>query len=641
MGGIMSRLDRHVSTVRTKMTIGLWLSTLAWAGIYFAIVVWAAILIDKLVQVHLPRQMIWFWCGLGATVVGSLAFAIRRRPSAKQAAVAIDEKLALKEKFSTALYIRPSKDPFAMAAVKDAERTADNVSLHKQFPVQVPKASGGTAVAALAALCTLMWVPQFDLLGVQAAHLKAQQVAAEQDKQAREVVKRAIKEIAATPQTIANKEEIRMAMNELKAMQERPTIDPEKAKATAEKALQDVKNAVQERIQQNQNFAISKQEMNEFKNLMPPTSEDGPVADANRAMAQGKFDEAVEDLSKAVNNFEKMSQKDKEKAAQQMQNLAKAIDKLANDPKVQEQMQKQLQQMGATQQQAEQMTKLMQQAANGDKQAQQQVQQMTKQLTQQQNVQGNKPAQQQRQVAQQMQQQIQQMQQQANQQAAAQQLAQSSQALSQAMQQSAQGGSQGQPKQGNNSKTANNGANQQNQPGGQQGNQNVANAGKQMQQQLQQMQAIANDAQQVAAGNGGQPGNGGQDDGGNPGAGNQQGGQGGGQWGKNPPNQQGGNGNGGGAGGIGAGNNRPAPEVAPFSVKNETDLSQKNEKGRTLASTFVKAGSIKGEAKLDPKIVIPSVDKQATDEVDEQRIPRQDQDAVRGYFGNLKRDAAK
>ena len=30
------------------------------------------------------------------------------------------EKLQLKEKFSTALYIRPSQDPFAMAAVRDA-----------------------------------------------------------------------------------------------------------------------------------------------------------------------------------------------------------------------------------------------------------------------------------------------------------------------------------------------------------------------------------------------------------------------------------------------------------------------------------------------------------------------------------------
>jgi len=112
---------------------------------------------------------------------------------------------------------------------------------------------------------------------------------------------------------------------------------------------------------------------------------------------------------------------------------------------------------------------------------------------------------------------------------------------------------------------------------------------------------------------------------------------GGGQWGNNQGNQPG-NGRG---GGVGAGNNRPGPEVAPFQVKDETDISQKNEKGKILASSFVKAGSLKGDAKMDLHKILPTVDKAATDEVDEQRIPRQDQEVVRGYFGNLKRDSEK
>jgi hypothetical protein len=633
----MSRLDRHVSTVRTRMMIGVWLRALAWAGIYYAIVVWAAILIDKLVQVHLPRQMVWFWSGLGVTVAASLGYAIWRRPSAKRAAVAIDEKLALKEKFSTALYIRQSKDPFAMAAVRDAERSAENVSLNKQFPVKVPKASGGTAVAAMAAVCTMMWLPSFDLLGVQANRLKKTQAAEQEQRQAKEVVHRAIKEIATAPQTVANKEEIRLALTELKAMQDRPTMDPERAKTTAEKAMRDVQQAIAEKVKQNQDYAIAKQEMNAFKNLAPPSNDNGPLAQAHRAMADGKFDEAVEDLSKTVGGFDKMNKKDQEKAAEQMKNLAQAINNMANDPKVQEQMQKQLQQMGATQQQAKEMTKMMQQAASGDKQAQQQLQKMAKNLAQQQNQKGGKTAQQQRQMAQQIQQQMKQMQQQANQQAAAQQMAASAQALAQSMQQAAQGGGQGQPKQGNSSKMANQGGQQGQQPGGQQ-NQQMADAAKQMQQQMQQMQAMANDAQQVAAGNG-QGANGGQDGGENPGQGGEvKQGQGVGPWGKENGGKGAGNG---GGGGIAAGDNRPRPEVAPFSVKDETDISNKNEKGKILASSFVKALSSKGGAKMDLHTVLPTVDKEATDEVDEQRIPRQDQEAVRGYFGNLKKDAEK
>ena len=111
------------------------------------------------------------------------------------------------------------------------------------------------------------------------------------------------------------------------------------------------------------------------------------------------------------------------------------------------------------------------------------------------------------------------------------------------------------------------------------------------------MQAIANDAQQVAAANGGQQGDGqGAQPGGNKNQGNMQGGNGVGPWGRGngPPGPA----NGGG-GGVAMGNNRPPPEVAPFQVKNETDISDKNEKGKVLASTFVKAGSIKGDADVE------------------------------------------
>jgi hypothetical protein len=638
----MSRLDRHVSTVRTRLTLGVWLRAMAWALIGYAIVVWAAILIDKLVQVRLPREMVWFWAGLGATIMGSLVYALIRRPSAHEAAVAIDERLALKEKFSTALYVRPSQDPFAMAAVKDAERTADNVSLHKRFPLEIPKAAGGTAVAAVAVFLTALLVPSLDLFGVQANRLKQTQAVEQEQKQAREAIRKAIVKLEAAPKAVAEKQEIRLALNELKAMQEKPTIDPTHAKTTAQKAEEDYQKAIKEKIKQNQDFAINQEQMREFKNLAPPAEDQGPMADAHRALAQGKFDQAVEDVSKAVNNLEKMDKKDQQKQADQMKNLANALQKMANDPKVQQQIQKQLQQMGASQQQAQQISQQMQQAANGDKQAQQQLQQAAKQLAQQANQKGGQSPQQQRQMAQRMQQAMQQMQQQANAQAAAQQLAQSAQGLSQAMQQAAQGGQQGQPKQGENGQIANKqGTNQPGQqPGSQQGKQQMANAAKQMQQQLQQMQAVANDAQQVAAGNG-------QNGQGNDGAGGQQpgkqgkpdGGQGVGQWGKGN-NGQPGPAQGGGPG-MAAGNNRPAPEVAPFQVKNETDLSEKNDKGKVLASTFVKAGSIKGDAKMELHKVLPSADKEATDEVDEQRIPRQDQGVVKGYFGNLQKDTEK
>src|SRR5207248_919958 len=98
---------------------------------------------------------------------------------------------------------------------------------------------------------------------------------------------------------------------------------------------------------------------------------------------------------------------------------------------------------------------------------------------------------------------------------------------------------------------------------------------------------------------------------------------------------------GGNQGAAGVGGQRPNPQEAPFSVKDERDPSQLNEKGKVLASTFVKAGSIKGESKIGLHDVVPSVDKDATDEVGEERIPRGDQSVVRDYFATIKKDTEK
>jgi hypothetical protein len=643
------------------MTLSVWLWALAWAGLVFAIVVWAAVMIDKMVQLHLPHPMVWFWAGLGACIAASVALTLWRKPSKRQAAVAIDEQLLLKEKFSTALYIRPSRDPFAMAAVRDAEQTADRVNLQSKFPIRYPKAANATIVAAILVFLTVWLVPTLDLFGVEAGRVARSEAAKQEQQQARETVLRAIKVIDSAPKAIAQRADIQLAKRELLAMHGKPTLDPEAARGTAEKAVENIEKAIKEKIDANKDFAVKEEEMKEFKNLTPPIDETGPMADAQRNLAAGKVDQAVEKIADAVNKFDKMSKQDKEKAAKQTDNMAKKLQQMANDPKVQQQVKDQLQKMGASQPQIQNMQNLMKQAAAGNQQAAKQVQNLAKQLAQQANQNGKMSPQQQRQVAQQVQNTITQLQQKVNTQINAQQLAQSAQALATAMKQSAQGGNPGQPQQGNQGQQASNqGAQQQpkqgNQPG-QQGNkpgqgnqQQMANAAQQMQKQLQQMQAVANDAQQVAA-NQPQPGQDGQDgnnqndpngqNGNQPGNGQQ--GNAGGQkpWGQGQPNPQN-NGQVQGQGpGVGAGNNRPSPTETPFGTKNETDILQKDEKGKVLASSFVKAGSIRGDAKMNLHDVLPPVDKEATDEVGEQRIPRQDQDVVRGYFGNLEKDTQK
>jgi hypothetical protein len=176
----------------------------------------------------------------------------------------------------------------------------------------------------------------------------------------------------------------------------------------------------------------------------------------------------------------------------------------------------------------------------------------------------------------------------------------------------------------------------------------MAQAAQAMQQQLQAMQAMKADAQQVAAAqaaaaqaaqdaangmnNGGQGGQGqqqqnGQWAGGNNNLGNNQA-----KWnqqaGKAGPNQ----------GGQGAGD-RTYKEQAPYQIKEEISQSKDIEGGKILASTLIKAKSIRGESKVGEATVGPPPQQEAADEVEQERISRPAQQAVKEYFSAWEKDS--
>ena len=619
----MSRLDDHVSAVQNKLALGRFTYALAWGSVGFVSLVWVAVIANILTQWHPPKPMLWLYAGAAVTALASLVYAMMKRPTAREAAVAIDQKLGLKEKISTALFIRPEKDVFAQAAVRDAEETARNLVLNSRqhFPTQFPRPAYGTVTLAILTLLTWGLIEPSKLFGRE--EKQRQQIAQDQKiEQARKTVQKALATVEAMPKTAQNDEAIKLARTELKAILEKPINDPAKANRTAVKALQDVNESLKEQIKNSAKYAEAQNEMKMLRSMQTPTEGQGPISDAQRAIAKGEFTEAIDELSKTVDNFDKMDKKEQEKATEQMKKMADQLQQMANNPAEQKKMQQQLQNMGMNPQQAKQAQQLMQQAAQGDKQAQQQLQQMAQQAQQQMNNgQGPNPQQQQ-----QIQQMMQQMQAQANSQQTAQQMAQAAQQMAQAMQQS----QQAQQQQGK-------------QPGQQQ-QQGMQQAMQGMQQQLQQMQAAAQDAQQIgAAQNAAQAA---QADAQNAMNGQQGQGQNGknGQW--NPNGQIAGNGQPGkwngqanpagpNQGGIGAGP-RDYKSPAPFSVKQEVSQSQDDEKGRILASNYIKDNKpFKGKSTQTLQDVAKAAEQEQTDEIDQERIGRQSQQVVKKYFGSM------
>jgi hypothetical protein len=629
----MSRLDQHISAVRNKLTLGIFLNAWALTGLLLAVLVLLAVLGQRLLDRTIAHPAMISLVGISATILVAWIFSVVRRPSAEIAAVKIDEALGLKEKFSTALYARSLDDPFAQAAVRDAEGTASQVSLYDRFPLKFPRHAITTAIVFLIALLVAQFMPPLHLFD---SHLK--ELAKETQNAAKpehnEYMKEAMPTILA-PAALPNaSDKIRRATDELNKAMNTDEGDELRNHRSVLSALQDYNKTMAEELKKNEKFQTSMEEQNQMSGIAPAKDDSTPIGKAQNELKAGNLDAAMTDVSKAVNQFGKMKDADQQKMIAQAAALSQELSKAANDPKVGEKIAQQLMQMGATQSQAQQMSAAMQQAAQGNKQAQQQLQQMAKQMAQQMNN-GQGPTQQQQQQIQSMMTKAQAM---ANSQMQAQALSTSAQQLSMAMVQARAAGQHQQSSQGQQGKPSQ-GQSQGQQPGGQQG---MAAAQQQMQQQMQQMQANAKDAQSMqaaanaaaqaaadaAAGLNG-PGDG---DAGNPNAG----GNGNGQQNPNPGGQPG-PGNAGWSSQPGKGGAKMGIAMAPATFTQQLDPSKDNEQGKILASRYVKAGIDPGHSSAGLKAVAASAEKDAPDDIDQDHIPREAQQAEKEYFSAMQK----
>src|ERR1019366_1496328 len=221
----------------------------------------------------------FFWAGAGVATLSAVIYSFIKKPNPHEAAVAIDRVLGLKEIFSTALFVRSSTDPFARATVSAAERTADNVSLSKRFPLAFPRSAYWSVAAGALVLFTIWLLPSFDLFGRQAKHeaLAEQQVKRDE---AKKTVERALATVSSYPKALQSDQAIQMARKDLEALLNKPIADPDRATRTAFKALEQSNDALKEEIRKSSQYAIAKSNEKMLKSLNPPTDAQGPVADA-------------------------------------------------------------------------------------------------------------------------------------------------------------------------------------------------------------------------------------------------------------------------------------------------------------------------------------------------------------------------
>ncbi len=296
-----------------------------------------AILIERLLAVTV-RTPPTLW-GFAAAVVALVIIPwLLKVPSRMQAALLLDERLKLDERFSTTLALAESDDPFAQAARAESLRAVQQANLRGHFPIDLSRSWYYGAGLWLSVIGLFFFMPQKDLLGFLRDREKQQQKAEavarakSEVQQTAEVVKAAVKELG--DPNLAE---------DLKKLDELTQAGaPEQIKRQAIQALGDLS----EKIKKMQTGAqvdtvdVLQRMLKSLRGSADPLSQQ-----LRMAMAKGDFAQAANMLSQLQQQLadQSLSPEQRKELAKQLEKLGKDLQALAD---LQRELEKELEKRG-------------------------------------------------------------------------------------------------------------------------------------------------------------------------------------------------------------------------------------------------------------------------------------------------------
>jgi hypothetical protein len=297
--------------------------------------------------ISFPQDWVRLGAGaLGAAVLAALVWSVVRRARGMGLARIVDERADLRESLSTAMFVSRSQDPWASVVVETAREKAKRVDVRRAIPIVAPRL--WFVPPALMLSLVILWfsVPNWDVLGALSQR-QAEQNRLYQVEQVKADIRRneeKLEELLRKAGVDLEKEESTEAGKDAQAPQ-----NPDEVRRAAIRRL----TSLQDRLGAMKQ-GDDAQKMNALKQMMrqlrtPP----GPAEQMSRALAQGNFAQAQQELQKLAQQMSSgnMSPEDQAKLQQQMQQLAQQMQQLAES---RTQLEQQLKQAGMSSEQAQQ-----------------------------------------------------------------------------------------------------------------------------------------------------------------------------------------------------------------------------------------------------------------------------------------------
>jgi len=316
-------LERKVREVRVRLGVGLLLERLAVLLIAAGVLAALAMATDRALSLGVVRA--WMWAGLpAAAVLLAVGIAAARRPTRMASAILIDERLGLRERFSTALAFAGSEDAFARAACGEARRAADGAAVRRRFPVRPTRRWGWAAGCWAVAAAVVLLMPELDLLGRAAASRRRQQRQRELV-EARAAVKEGMARVEAMVRQLGDPD-LAGEMAQLGQMQEAPAAGELKRQAI--RRLGELAERVKA-AREGEKMRSAERLRSMLRRLR---GSGDPMTDRlNQALGRGDFKQAADELRRLKQQLAegKMSEADARRLAEQLADLGKRLEELA------------------------------------------------------------------------------------------------------------------------------------------------------------------------------------------------------------------------------------------------------------------------------------------------------------------------
>lgn len=340
-------LQRQLARVRRRLFWQTLLGCLfwCWAG---ALALSAAWFLAQSFLLTAPPG--WLRLAVAGGLVGSatllgVILGVLRTPGRLDAALLLDEKFGLRERVTTSLTLEPQQQqsPAGQALLADANQRVSQLDVGSRFPVRVSwLATVAPVLTALLAVGAFYYEPPRTQAKASAEEKRAEPPAnaAEIEKKLNLLKKKSaeqkregrppsedLKRIEAELDQIANrpretKEQLRERIKEMTALEESMK---QREKETAER-LQSMRSQLQQ--------------MDRWANQ--DGNHEGPAKDLQKALAEGKLDEAKQELQKLAKKIKEnqLTPKEKEQLKKQLQDLQKKLERAAQQKDKQEQLKK-------------------------------------------------------------------------------------------------------------------------------------------------------------------------------------------------------------------------------------------------------------------------------------------------------------